>query len=137
MYQRMKQIPHIFFLFLYFTLSFLLSLYFLYLQSAKILLVHPKDEIIQVLTIFSFSQFCDSNLGLFSIAPCNLLGLFLVLVLCFFSFFLQLSRFQLSQQQQLSLIKAIVTYFVCERKSDNYKESNIEIKVRTNVQNRY
>ena len=39
------------------------------LQSAKVLLLTPKYKIIMVLSNHSFFQYCDSNIGLFSIAP--------------------------------------------------------------------
>ena len=38
-------------------------------QSAKILLLPPKYEIIMVPSNYSNFQYCDSNIGLFSIAP--------------------------------------------------------------------
>jgi hypothetical protein len=40
-----------------------------YLQRAKILLLPPKYEIIMLPSHHSFFQYCDSNIGLFSIAP--------------------------------------------------------------------
>ena len=40
-----------------------------HIQSAKILLLPPKYEIIMVPSNHSFFQYCDSNIGLFSIAP--------------------------------------------------------------------
>ena len=45
------------------------------LQSAKILLLPPKYEIIIVPSNHSNFQFCDSNIGLFSIAPCKVITL--------------------------------------------------------------
>ena len=59
------------------------------IQSAKILLLPPKYEIIMVPSNHSFFQYSDSNLGLFSIAPCkvitlNPLCILLVSVLWFF-----------------------------------------------------
>ena len=85
----------------------------LYLQSAKILLLPPKYEINMLPSNHSCFQYCDSNIGLFSIVPskvitlnplCILFGIssfsllflvklsllihfasFLVSVLCFFS----------------------------------------------------
>ena len=39
------------------------------------LLVHPKYEIIMVLSNCPFFQYCDSNIGLFSIAPCKVIAL--------------------------------------------------------------
>ena len=61
----------------------------LYIQSAKILLLPPKYEIIMVPSDHSNFQYCDSNIGLFSIAPCkvitlNPLCIIFVSVLCFF-----------------------------------------------------
>ena len=44
-------------------------------QSAKILLLPPKYEIIMLSSNHSFSQYCDSNIGLFSIAPCKVITL--------------------------------------------------------------
>ena len=59
------------------------------IQSAKILLLPPKYEIIMVPSNHSNFQYCDSNIGLFSIAPCkviilNPLCILFVSVLCFF-----------------------------------------------------
>ena len=39
------------------------------IQPAKILLLSPKYEIIMVPSNYSNVQYCDSNIGLFSIAP--------------------------------------------------------------------
>ena len=59
------------------------------LQSAKILLLPQQFEIIMLSSNHLFFQYCDSNIGLFSIAPCkvitlNRLASFFVSVLCFF-----------------------------------------------------
>ena len=43
------------------------------MQSAKILLLPPKYEII--ISNYSFCQYCDSNIELFSIAPCKVITL--------------------------------------------------------------
>ena len=45
----------------------------IYLQLAKILLLPPKYEIIMLSFNHSFFQYCDSNIGLFSIAPCKVI----------------------------------------------------------------
>ena len=55
----------------------------------EILLLPPKYEIIMVPSNHSVFQYCGSNIGLFYIAPCNVITLnplasFLVSVLCFF-----------------------------------------------------
>ena len=47
-------------------------------MSAKIFLVPPKCEIIMMLTNHAFLQYCDSNIGFFSVAPCKVIAL-----LCF------------------------------------------------------
>ena len=61
-----------------------------YIQSAKILLLPPKYEIIIVPSNHSNFQYCDSNIGLFTIASCkvNILNPVCILsvsVLCSFS----------------------------------------------------
>jgi hypothetical protein len=43
-------------------------------QLAKILLLPPKYEIIMLPFNHSFFQYCDSNIGLFSVAPCKLIN---------------------------------------------------------------
>ena len=45
------------------------------LQSAKILLLLPKYEIIMVISNLSNFQYCVSNIGLLSIAPCKVITL--------------------------------------------------------------
>ena len=45
------------------------------LQSMKILLLLPKYKIIMVPSTLSFFQYCDSNIRLFSIAPCKVINL--------------------------------------------------------------
>ena len=45
------------------------------IQSAKILLLPPKYEIIMLPFKYSFFQYCDSNIRLFSIAPCKVITL--------------------------------------------------------------
>ena len=62
-------------------LSYLFALFWqnictvMYIQSAKILLLPPKYEIIMVPSNHSFFQYCDSNIGFFSIAPCKVITL--------------------------------------------------------------
>ena len=51
------------------------------IQSAKILLLPPKYEIIMLPSNHSFFQYCDSNIGLFLIAPCKV---FTPKLLCIF-----------------------------------------------------
>ena len=46
-----------------------------HIQPAKLLLLPPKCEIIMVPSNHSFFQYCDSNIGLFSIAPCKVITL--------------------------------------------------------------
>ena len=48
---------------------------FNYIRSAIILLLPPKYEIIMVPSNRSSFQYCDSNIGLFSIAPCKVVTL--------------------------------------------------------------
>ena len=43
------------------------------IQSEKILLLPLKYEIIMVPSNHSVLQYCDSNIGLFSIAPCKVI----------------------------------------------------------------
>ena len=81
-----------------------------YLQSTKILLLPPKYEIIMVPSYHSFFQYCDSNIGLFSIAPCKVITLYpLCILLCiryllfFMALSLKLSLFKLS----LSIVVAL------------------------------
>ena len=47
----------------------------IYLQSAKKILLPPKYEIIMLPSNHEFFQYCDSNIGLFSIAPCKVITL--------------------------------------------------------------
>ena len=59
------------------------------LQSTKILLLPSKYEITMLPSNHSFFQYCDSNIGLFSIAPCKRINFNpfaspLVSILCFF-----------------------------------------------------
>ena len=84
------------------------------LQSAKILLLPPKYEIIMVPSNHSFFQYCDRNIGHFSIAPCKVITLNpLSILLCissllfFMALSLKLSLFHLSQQRQFSLFLAL------------------------------
>ena len=61
----------------------------LHVQLAKIVLLPPKYEIIIVPSNHSNFQYCDSNIGLFSFAPCKVITLnpfasFFVSVLFFF-----------------------------------------------------
>ena len=75
------------------------------IQSAKILLISPKYEIIMVPSNHSSFQYCDSNIGLFSIAPCYVITLNPLCILFCYQFFasflmvlcLKLSLFQLSR----------------------------------------
>ena len=63
----------------WFTILLYLYLYYhmlhVYVQSAKILLLPPKYEIIMVPSNHSFFQYCDSNIGLFSITHCKVITL--------------------------------------------------------------
>ena len=45
------------------------------LQSAKILLLPSKYEIVMLTSNYLFFQYCDSNIGLFSIALCKVITL--------------------------------------------------------------
>ena len=60
------------------------------IQLAKIVLLPPKYEIIIMPSNHSFFQYCESNIRLFSIAPCKVITLltlfasFFLSVLCFF-----------------------------------------------------
>ena len=45
------------------------------LVNEEILLLPPKYEIIMLPSNHSFLQYCDSNIGLFSIAPCKIITL--------------------------------------------------------------
>ena len=61
------------------------SLFSLHSIDAKeYILLPPKYEIIMLPSNHSFFQYCNSNIGLFSIAPCKVLASFLVSILCFF-----------------------------------------------------
>ena len=96
---------------------YVLKTYFQYLQSAKILLLPPKYGIIMVPSNHSNFQYCDRNIGLFSIAPCKVIThyplrnvhpfLHQFFASFFMASFLKLSHFQLSQQRQLSLFLAL------------------------------
>ena len=46
-----------------------------FVQSAKILLLPPKYEIIMVLSNHSYFQYCDSNIKLIFIPPCKVITL--------------------------------------------------------------
>ena len=61
---------------------------YLPLQSAKILLLPPKYEMIMVPSNHSFFQYCESNIGLFSIAPCKVITLNPLIILFCISFLL-------------------------------------------------
>ena len=77
------------------------------IQSAKILMLPPKYKIIMLPSNHSFFQYCDSNIELFSIAPCKVItlnplcSLFLYQFFAsfFIAFFLKLSLLQLSLSQ--------------------------------------
>ena len=58
------------------------------MQSAKILLVPPKYERVIVLSDYLFFQYCDSNIGLFSIDSCKVSALFFLSLLYFISLLL-------------------------------------------------
>ena len=45
------------------------------IQSAKIFLLPPKYQMIMVPSNHSFFQYCDSNIWLFSFAPCKVITL--------------------------------------------------------------
>ena len=49
--------------------------YSIQIQSTKILLLPPKYKIIMVPSNHSFFQYCDSYIGLFSIAACKVITL--------------------------------------------------------------
>ena len=68
-WQRFKQQLSFF----YFTLHFYI-LCSISIQSAKILFVPPKYEIIVVPSNYSFFQYCDSNIGQIYIAPCKVIA---------------------------------------------------------------
>ena len=51
----------------------ILVLVSIWINSTKILLVPPKGELTMVLSNFSFFQYCDSHIGLFSISPCKVI----------------------------------------------------------------
>ena len=53
----------------------------IYAQSAKLLLLPPKYEIIMVPSNHLNFQYCDSNIGLYSIAPCKVITLNLIYIL--------------------------------------------------------
>ena len=52
-----------------------ISFLFIIIKSAKKLLLPPKYEIIMLPSNHSFFQYCDSNVGLFSNAPCKVITL--------------------------------------------------------------
>ena len=84
----------------------LLTLFDFYdLQSTKILLLPSKYQMIMVPSNHSFFQYCDSNIRLFSIAPCNVITLNPLCILFgrifFMASFLKLLLFE------LLLLKAI------------------------------
>ena len=85
-----------------------------YNVGENIIATTPKYELIIVPSNHSNFQYCDSNIELFSIAPCKVITLnplcifFGISYLLFFMVsFLQLSLFQLSRQRQLSLFLAL------------------------------
>ena len=86
-------------------------------------------EIFMVLFKYLFFQYCDSNIGLFSILLVRLCLLFFWLIFCNSSAsFLGCSP-QSNRSYSLSLFLAL--------RGDNYMGNNIEKKPRTNLQNRY
>ena len=62
-------------------------------QQTKILLVPQKCETIMLLFNYSVFQYCDSNIGLFHIAPCKVVALNL---LCFIFGIISLLLFTIS-----------------------------------------
>ena len=95
------------------------------IQSTKMLLLPPKYKIIIMPSNHSNFQYCDSNIGLFSIAPCKVITLNSLCDSC----------------RSFSLLKAIAIIlpllFANAFKSDNYMGSNTENKPWTNLQNSY
>ena len=100
----------------------------------------------------SFFQYCGSNIGLFSIAPCKVIILnpFCILfgissLLLFWWLSLQSYRSSnfrdIASCRSFSLLKAIAKrlplLFANDFKSDNYSESNTEKKPWTNLQYLY
>ena len=102
-------------------------------QSAKILFVTQKYEIVMILSNFSLFQYCDSLIVLFTIAPSTVIVLdILCFIFCiclpFLFLYLLLLLFQLSLSRQLLLfldlrgdLVTVLYYFsLSSEKSDNY-----------------
>ena len=71
---------------------------------AKILLVPPKYEIIMLPSNHLFFQYCDTNIGLFSIAPCKVITLNPFLHLFWYQFF---ASFLMAVSLKLSLVVSL------------------------------
>ena len=122
------------------------------IQSTKMLLLPPKYKIIIMPSNHSNFQYCDSNIGLFSIAPCKVITLNSLCILFGISSLLlfwwlpflsyRSSNYRDSDScHSFLLLKAIAIIlpllFANAFKSDNYMGSNIENKPWTNLQNSY
>ena len=60
------------------------------IESEKIILIHPKCEKFVVLLNCPYFQYCNSNIGLFSIATCKIIAIYLlcfIFCICFLYFF--------------------------------------------------
>ena len=97
-----------------FFIRWIIKIYLFKIQSAKVLLLPPKYEIIMLPFNHLLFRYCNSNIGLFSIAPCKVINLFPLHPFWyqfFASFFmassLKLLLFQLSRQRQLLLFLAL------------------------------
>ena len=100
--------------------------------NKKMILEHPKCEIIcDVLSNYSSFQYCDSNIGLFSIAP-NLaasnFAMTKVIALNLFSSFFVLVLFFIDPNYlSLFLVEKVENiYIISELKSDNCIEGAIK-----------
>ena len=86
-------------------------------RSAKILLLPPEYEIIMVPSNHSLFQYCDSNIGLFSIAPCKVITLNLFWYQFFASSFMALSlKLSLFLSLKGDSEKIVVTFRNTEKK---------------------
>ena len=81
-------------------------------QSAKILLLPSKYKIIMVLSNHSNFQYCDSNIGLFSIAPCKVITLNPLYILFLYQFFASFDflLLQLSQQKLFRILMVAILF---------------------------
>ena len=109
-------------------------------ESAKMILVQPKYEIIMVPSNQSFFQYCDSNIGLFLISPCRVITLNPLCILFGISsflmgLFLKLSLFQPSRLKlflYFGCTNILLVKYICKNKNMVGENIIAIIKIRNN-----